>query len=496
MEDEAVGAGPPQPAVPPTAGPPPTAAPAGGMAGAGAAGGDPGAALTDPAAMIRSRNFVLLLMLAVVVGIVISVVAWAFLEAVGRLQSGVFDHLPDWLGFDGSPWWWPLPVLVVAGVVVGFAIDRFPGRGGHLPVEGFKAGATRPVDLPGILVAGIGTLALGVVLGPESPLVALGAGLSVWLVSLAKRDAPPQLLMVIAAAGSFAAISAIFDSPIIAAVLLIEAIGLGGPTLPIVLLPGLLGAGIGTLMFIGVSSWGGLDTSAYSLGPMKMPAFTHPSVADIAWTVALGLAAAIVTVLVRRIGFMANRLVERRIMVVMPIIGIVVALLAIGFSELTDKGIDQVLFSGQDALPGLVAQASTWSIGALVLLLLAKGVAWGVSLGSFRGGPTFPGLFLGAAGGLLASHLPGFAVSPGVAVGMGAMVAAVLRLPLSAVVLATLLTATAGGGLQPLIIVGVVVAYVATLRLERFVGAPPVDGAATPAAGAGPAEVAPAAPGP
>ena len=44
--------------------------------------------------------------------------------------------------------------------------------------------------------------------------------------------------MVLAAAGSFAAISAIFDSPIIAAVLLIEAIGLGGPTLPVILLPG------------------------------------------------------------------------------------------------------------------------------------------------------------------------------------------------------------------------------------------------------------------
>ena len=54
---------------------------------------------------------------------------------------------------------------------------------------------------------------------------------------------------------------------------------------------------------------------------------------------------------------------------------------------------------------------------------------------------------------------------------MGAMVAAVLKLPLSAVVLATLLTISAGGGLQPLIIVGVVVAYVATLRLERFVAA-------------------------
>ena len=64
-----------------------------------------------------------------------------------------------------------------------------------------------------------------------------------------------------------------------------------------------------------------------------------------------------------------------------------------------------------------------------------------LSLGSFRGGPVFPALFLAAAGGIMASRLPGFSLTPAVAVGMGAGIAAVLRLPLAAVVLATLLTA-------------------------------------------------------
>ena len=44
---------------------------------------------------------------------------------------------------------------------------------------------------------------------------------------------------------------------------------------------------------------------------------------------------------------------------------------------------------------------------------------------------------------------------------------AVLRLPLSAVVLATLLTSHAGPKVEPLIIVGVVVAYVVTLVVTR-----------------------------
>ena len=87
--------------------------------------------------------------------------------------------------------------------------------------------------------------------------------------------------------------------------------------------------------------------------------------------------------------------------------------------------------------------------------------------GGFRGGPTFPGLFLGAAAGVLASHLPGLGLTPAVAVGMGAAVVAVLRLPLSAVLLALVLTSGAGRGVEPLVIVGVVVAYLTTLALSR-----------------------------
>ena len=46
---------------------------------------------------------------------------------------------------------------------------------------------------------------------------------------------------------------------------------------------------------------------------------------------------------------------------------------------------------------------------ALALLLLFKGLAWSISLGNFRGGPTFPAIFLGVAAGLMAGHLPGYA---------------------------------------------------------------------------------------
>ena len=61
-------------------------------------------------------------------------------------------------------------------------------------------------------------------------MIALGAGVATLTIGLARRDTPPQALTVIAAAGSFAALAFIFTSPVIAAVILIEATGLGGPS--------------------------------------------------------------------------------------------------------------------------------------------------------------------------------------------------------------------------------------------------------------------------
>ena len=51
------------------------------------------------------------------------------------------------------------------------------------------------------------------------------------------------------------------------------------------------------------------------------------------------------------------------------------------------------------------------------------------------------------------------------------MLVAFLKLPLSAVVIATALTSSAGLSVGPLIIIGVTVAYLATLGLEGRLGA-------------------------
>ena len=85
------------------------------------------------------------------------------------------------------------------------------------------------------------------------------------------------------------------------------------------------------------------------------------------------------------------------------------------------------------------------------------------------------------AGGIAASHLPGLPLTAAVSAGMGVMVVAFLKLPLSAVVIATALTVSAGLAVGPLIIVGVVVAYLATLALQGRLGTGTGD--AVPATG-------------
>jgi hypothetical protein len=67
----------------------------------------------DPASTIRSKQFVVLLVLAAIVGVVASVAAWGFLE-------------------------------------------------------GLATGLTRPVELPEVMLAAVASIGLGVVLGPES----------------------------------------------------------------------------------------------------------------------------------------------------------------------------------------------------------------------------------------------------------------------------------------------------------------------------------------
>jgi hypothetical protein len=174
--------------------------------------------------------------------------------------------------------------------------------------------------------------------------------------------------------------------------------------------------------------------------------------------------------------------------VLTPVAGFGIGAAAVIFGELTTHNSSEVLFSGQNALPSLIEGAAGWTVGALVLLMICKGVAYSLALSCFRGGPTFPGMFIGAAGGIALSHLPGLPMIAGAAMGIGAMTVAMLGLPLTSVLLATLFLSADGLALTPLVIVAVVVAYVASARLTPLpdaTSAPAQPSARGAAAGGG-----------
>jgi hypothetical protein len=78
-------------------------------------------------------------------------------------------------------------------------------------------------------------------------------------------------------------------------------------------------------------------------------------------------------------------------------------------------------------------------------------------------------MFVGAAAGVAASHLPGLPLVPGVAMGIGAMACVMLTLPLTSVLLVSLLLGADGVQVMPVVIVAVAVAYIGEARLAAAI---------------------------
>jgi H+/Cl- antiporter ClcA len=421
----------------------------------------------DPLAMIRSRAYLSALVLAALLGVPISAAAYGFLALVSQIQEYVFDDLPNDLFSSGAPAWWPLPWVMLSGLLTGLAIKHLPGNGGHSPAFGFTTGGGPPVDreLPAIILAALATLSLGAVLGPEAPLIAIGGGLAALTVHLVQRDAPPMAVTIIASAGSFAAISALLGSPVIGAFLIMEAAGVGGMTLSLVALPGLLASGIGAVVFVGLNNWTGLGS--FSLALTSVPPEVDPTVGTLLWALVFGVIGALLGWVIRSIGLSLRPLVHRNRVVVTAAFGLVIGVLAMLYELVTDHSFTQVLFSGQDQMPSLVAHATDYSVGALILLGACKMAAYGLSLSAFRGGPVFPAMFIGAVLGIAMDGLPGVPLGPAIGMGIGAMSAAMLRLPMTSVLLAVLLLGADGLSVTPEVVVAVAVAFVLTYVLPQ-----------------------------
>ncbi|MBB5957196.1 H+/Cl- antiporter ClcA [Saccharothrix tamanrassetensis] len=414
---------------------------------------------------LRSRGYPALMLVAALVGIPLSLLVFGFLAAVHWLEHVVWETLPASLGFEELPTWWPIATIGSAGVLVALAVKHLPGRGGHVPAMGFDASPTTPGHVPGIVLAATTGWVLGAVIGPEAPLFAMGSGLALLAANAAKVPGDARTAALVAASGSAAAVSAVFGNPLVAVIMYLEVVGLGRRRTMLLVLPCLVSSGVGALVFTGLGRWTGLDVDALAI-PHLEPA--RLDIADVVWTFPVAAVVAVATWGIFAIGRRTARLATSRTMVITVAAGLVAGSSAALYAVLTGRSPAEVALSGQGLLPTLATQPGQWSTGALVTLLLCKGLAYAVCLGAFRGGPVFPAIFIGAAFGVLASSLvPGIGTVPGLAIGMAAG-AAVTRLPVTSVVLVVLLLGDAAAGQVPVVILAAVTAMVVDELLSDF----------------------------
>jgi H+/Cl- antiporter ClcA len=354
---------------------------------------------------------------------------------------------------------------VVGAYLVVAARSLMPGDGGHPPLEGLSAQPTPFAWGPGVALAALGTLAFGSVLGPEAPLIALGSVVGVAFSTLFRLG--PRENAVLATAGSFSAISALFGGPLVAGMLLVEAgVGMGAALIP-TLLPGLVAAACGYLIFVGLGDWGGLDTTALSVP--GLPEYNGTSLEDLLVGLVVGIAAAVLIVGVRRLAARVDHLRGRGLGMPALLIagGLAVGLLA-QLADVFGANSQDVLFSGQSSVPALVAEGSTKIV---LILLVAKALGYAISLGcGFRGGPVFPAIFLGVALATLAVNL--FDVSPtlAVAVGTAAGMAAATGLLFASLLFAALLVGTSGLDAIPAAVFAAAAAWLTRTALDRRLG--------------------------
>lgn len=397
-------------------------------------------------------------LLAVALGVVGATGAALFLWLMHELQHGFIEGVPEAFGWDSAPWWW-----IVAGLLVSVALiliaQRMPGHTGQGPLTGFHF-TNAPKAAPSILLAALATLTFGAALGPEGPLIVVGTTLG----GLLMRKAPANVVTLAMFLTGIAAIGAIFGNPFITAFLLLEFAAMGAAP-KVILLPALVALGSGYLTQVGWGSWTGLGTM--SLSVPGLPSYDHINPGDLLAGVAVALIAAVLTATARELGERVQTRSERSPALMLLIAALVTAGVAIAVVEIFNVDYDQILFSGQSGMPGIIAETS---VVAVIAIVIGKLIVYGLALGAgFRGGPIFPATFIGVGFGVLAALVfTDLSVSAMAAAGIASAATVMTRLPFTSGLIAMLLIGSAGAAIAPFAIIGAIGGFAAAKALDAY----------------------------
>ncbi len=352
---------------------------------------------------------------------------------------------------------WLIPVVTtLGGLAVGILTEwlapEAEGHGTDAAIKSFHRadGFIRArVPLVKLLASAI-TIGSGGVAGREGPMALITGGIGSWYATITGRTGRDRRLLLLV--GMAAGLSAIFRSPIGAAILAVEIPYLDMEFEPSALMYTVIGA-------IVAYAANGMIVGFTPLFRLPQLQEHLPQPLDYGAYIVLGAAAGIVATILPQL-FYAGRDFFRRLPVpawTRPAIGgLFTGLIALAVPRVIGGGYGWV----QQAIDGQLA------LGVLATLIVAKAVAMTCTVSSGGSGGVFaPTLFVGAMlGGTCAAllHQP---YAPLVVVGMAAVFAGAAHVPIATMMMVTEMTG--GYGLLVPATFAVVLSYLVQVRLTR-----------------------------
>lgn len=370
-------------------------------------------------------------LIALIVGLAVSLVAIMFREGIGYVQYLWLQDISENVvtAAQNKPWYVILLAPTIGGLVVGqFLVRLLPMRRTEAVADVIEAGApgARKMDIRTAFLSAITTvisLGSGASAGREGPIVHLGAAISSYAAEKLKLADGSRTTLL--ACGVAAAVSASFNAPI-AGVLFAHEVILGHYAKR-AFVPIVIASVAGTLLS---RAWFG-DVAAFII-----PEYQITSLWEFPAFALLGVICAIVSIAFQ-FSLIGTNNIARAIKVPLwfkPVLGgFMVGAIAIVFPEILGVGYEAT----DQALHNQLA------LYLLLSLLVAKIIATAITLGfGFGGGVFSPALYIGAmvggAFGLIAAQFfPDMASSQGLysILGMGAVAAAILGAPISTTII-------------------------------------------------------------
>jgi CIC family chloride channel protein len=404
-------------------------------------------------------DVLLICALAVPLGAVAAVVAWALLRLIGLFTNLFFFGKVGTalVAPHSSHWWVVLGVPVLGGLIVGlmarFGSEKIRGHGMPEAIEAILVGGSKVAPKVALLkpISAAISIGSGGPFGAEGPIIMTGGAVGSVCAQFLRLTADQRKTLLVA--GAAAGMSATFNAPLASIMLAVELLLFEWR--PRSMVPTALAVAAGTLCrwwLLGTEPIFGLPDISISLSPLMLLC-----------AAAVGVCGGVVAIVATSLVYLFEDLFGLLPFHWMwwPALGGLV----IGLGGLVEP---RALGVGYDVIDELLRGQATLAL--IIGILVVKTLIWSISLGSgTSGGVLAPTFMIGAALGALVGMAFG-SMSPGfwALLGLAAVLGGVMRSPLTGVVFSLELTQL-WHGLLPILVAASVAYLMSVLLLKRSV---------------------------